>query len=211
MQISKLVPIGVLVASIVGGIIFFYLSSNLSKENKKVHIEQMISELVNFIVFIWVGKIVLNISLFVQDPLAIFAYPSDSRSFYIAVLCSSVSLFLKAKKGKINVVSLSKSFLPVFLVGSFLYEFIYIVFLSKGGPNGYFILITIVLLLFLLLNGRLSTKLLFVMILAGWCFGILFLTFIQPFVTVFGYIMAPWFVGLFFIVNFFIIFRKRDF
>lgn len=210
MQISKLVPIGVFVVSIVGGIIFFYLSSNLSKNNKKAHIEQMITELINFVIFIWFGKIVINLPLFVQDPLAIFAYPSDSRAFYIAVLCSSISLFLKSKKGKINVVTLLKSFLFVLLVGSFLYEFIHIVWIRKGGAIGYFILITILLILFFLLREHLSTKFLFLTILVGWCFGVFFLTFIQPFVTVFGYIMAPWFVGLFFIINFFIIFRKKD-
>lgn len=209
-QLSKLLPIALFIASMAGGIFIFYLTSHLSKETKKLHIEQMISELITFVIFIWLGKIIINITLFVQDPLAVLAYPSDSKAVYIAVLLSGISLYIKSKKGKIQAISLFESFLPVFLVSSFLYEFIQIVWLSKGGAIGYFILITILLALYYLIRERLGTYALFMIILSGWSFGIVLLTLIQPFVTVFGYMMAPWFIWVFFTVHIFIIFRKRD-
>ncbi len=193
-----------------GGIFIFYSTSHLSKETKKIHIEQMISELINFVIFIWLGKMITNITLFVKDPLAVIAYPSDSKALYIAVLLSGITLFIKSKKGKIHAIALFESFLPVFLTGSFLYEFIQIVWLNKGGTIGYFILITILLVLYFSIRDRLGTNVLFIIFLSGWSFGVVLLALIQPFVTVFGYMMAPWFIWLFFTVQIFIIFRKRD-
>lgn len=208
--ISKLIPIGVFALSFIGGLLFFYITSNGSKSNKKIQIDQIISELINVILFIWLGKILTNFTLFVQDPLAVLAYPSDSKAFYLAILFSGISLFIKDKKGKVNSVSLMKSFIPVFLVSSFLYEFIQVVWFHNSGTIGYFILITLLIILYYLVHERLNTKILFSVILVGWSFGVIVLTVLQPFVTVFGFIIAPWFVGVFFIVNFILILRKRD-
>ncbi|WP_156856910.1 hypothetical protein [Oceanobacillus sp. AG] len=208
--ISKLIPIGVFALSFAGGILFFYITSDLSKNNKKIHIEQMVSELINVVIFIWIGKILTNLKLFIQDPLAVLAYPSDSKAFYLAILISGIILFIKVKRGKINAAPFIKSFIPVILVASFLYEFIYLVWLQTGGTIGYFILISLLLILYYIVHDQLPDKLLFIMLLVVWSVGVFILYSIQPFVTVFGYIIAPWFVWLFFTINIIIILRKRD-
>lgn len=208
--ISKLIPIGVFALSFAGGILFFYIMSDLSKNNKKIHIEQMVSELINVVIFIWIGKILTNLKLFIQDPLAVLAYPSDSQAFYLAILISGIILFINVKRGKINAVPFMKSFIPVILVASFSYEFIYLVWLQTGGTIGYFILITLLLILYYIVHDQLPDKLLFIMLLVVWSVGVFILYSIQPFVTVFGYIIAPWFVWLFFTINIVIILRKRD-
>ncbi|MEJ8766357.1 hypothetical protein WKU33_10915 [Oceanobacillus sp. HCA-5259] len=184
--------------------------SDLSKNNKKIHIEQMVSELINVVIFIWIGKILTNLKLFIQDPLAVLAYPSDSQAFYLAILISGIILFINVKRGKINAVPFMKSFIPVILVASFSYEFIYLVWLQTGGTIGYFILITLLLILYYIVHDQLPDKLLFIMLLVVWSVGVFILYSIQPFVTVFGYIIAPWFVWLFFTINIVIILRKRD-
>lgn len=208
--ISKLIPIGVFALSFAGGILFFYIMSDLSKNNKKIHIEQMVSELINVVIFIWIGKILTNLKVFIQDPLAVLAYPSDSQAFYLAILISGIILFIKVKRGKINAVPFMKSFIPVILLASFLYEFIYLVWLQTGGTIGYFILISLLLILYYIVHDQLPDKLLFIMLLVVWSVGVFILDSIQPFVTVFGYIIAPWFVWLFFTINIVIILRKRD-
>ncbi|GGN62497.1 hypothetical protein [Oceanobacillus indicireducens] len=208
--ISKLIPIGVFALSFAGGILFFYITSDLSKNNKKIHIEQMVSELINVVIFIWIGKILTNLKLFIQDPLAVLAYPSDSQAFYLAILISGIILFINVKRGKINAVPFMKAFIPVILVASFLYEFIYLVWLQTGGTIGYFILISLLLILYYIVHDQLPDKLLFIMLLVVWSVGVFILYSIQPFVTVFGYIIAPWFVWLFFTINIVIILRKRD-
>lgn len=197
----KLKAIGIIAISFVVGFIFFYMTSPLQKELKKAQLEEMFSQLVNFIIFIWVGKIILNFSIFINDPLAILAYPSNSGAFYIAILLSTILLIYKSWRNKFDVVQLVTSFLPVFLVTSFLYEFILMMLDHNTFSFGYLTLSTILLVLFLLINERLTSRNLILVILTGWSFGVLILSYTQPFVTVFGYIMAPWFIVLFLITN----------
>ena len=110
----KLMSIGIIIISFVVGLIFFYMISYLSKEQRKAQIEEIVSQLINFIIFIWIGKIILNFSIFIKDPLAILAYPSNAEAFYLAVLFSAILLFYKAYKKKFDVLQLATSFLSVF-------------------------------------------------------------------------------------------------
>lgn len=64
----KLMSIGIIIISFVVGLIFFYMISYLSKEQRKAQIEEIVSQLINFIIFIWIGKIILNFSIFIKDP-----------------------------------------------------------------------------------------------------------------------------------------------
>lgn len=209
--IFKLMSIGVIVISIVIGLVFFYFTSELERDQKKIQLEEMVSQLINFVIFIWVGKIMMNFSIFIKDPLAILAYPSNSEAFYVAVSLSTILLFYKAKKKKFNVLQLVSSFLPVILVASFLYEFIQLVWNNNTYSIGNLALFTILLVFFLLAGDRMTSRKLMTMLLIGWSVGILLLAYIQPFATVFGYIMAPWFISLFLIINLlFITFVKRD-
>lgn len=211
--VSKLMSFGMIALSMVVGFISFYIMSDLSKDQKNRHVEEMMSQLINFIIFIWLGKVVLNFSVFIKDPLAILAYPSNSEAFYLAVLFSALLLVYKSKRQRLDVQAFIESFLPVFLVASFVYEFIQLVWNHNTYAFGYLVLLTVLLVLFFLIRERLATNMLIMMILTVWSAGMLLLTFMQPFVTVFGFIMAPWFIGLFFIISFLIIImkhRKRD-
>src|SRR5690625_2033417 len=119
---DKLMFIGIIIISILAGLVFYLMTSNLSKEHKKAQLEEMFSQLVNFIIFIWIGKIILNFSIFIDDPLAILAYPSNSEAFYLAVLFSAILLFYKSWQKKFDVLQFITSFLPVFLMASFMYD-----------------------------------------------------------------------------------------
>src|SRR5690625_1523819 len=207
----KLMSIGIIIISFVVGLIFFYMISYLSKEQRKAQIEEIVSQLINFIIFIWIGKIILNFSIFIKDPLAILAYPSNAEAFYLAVLFSAILLFYKAYKKKFDVLQLATSFLSVFLMAYYLYEFIQIIVKHNTYSFENLTLSTVLLVLFLIINGRLTDRNLIMTMLISWSAGMLILAYTQPFVTVFGYMIAPWFVGLFLRVNlFFIIFGKRD-
>lgn len=207
--VSKLISIAIIVVSLIVGFISYYIFSDLTKKQKKKHIEEMISQLINFIIFIWLAKIILNFSLLIKDPLAILAYPSNSEAFYLAVLFSALMLIYKSKRKQVNVLAFLEAFLPVFLVASFIYEFIQLVWNNNTYAFGYIILLTVLLTSFLFISGRISTSTLIIMMLIGWTAGMLLLAFIQPFATVFGYIMAPWFVGVFFIISLSLILFKR--
>ncbi|WP_106497987.1 hypothetical protein [Lentibacillus sp. Marseille-P4043] len=207
---SKLMSIAIIVLSVIVGLVFYYVLSDETKVRKMKQLEEFASQLINFVIFIWIGKIILHFSVFIKDPLAILAYPSGSQGFYLAVLFSGFVLAYKSKRGRINMLAFIASFLPVFLAASFTYEFIQLIWNNNTYSFGYIVLLTILMVSYLLIRGHVTTRTLICLILIGWTTGILVLSFIQPFVTVFGYIMAPWFVGVFFIVSLFLLIRKRD-
>ncbi|WP_042150093.1 hypothetical protein [Paucisalibacillus sp. EB02] len=198
---SKLTTIGIIAFSIAIGFLSFYLFSNndLTKDQKKKHIEEIMSHLINFIIFIWVGKIVLNLTIFISDPLSILAYPSNSKAFYFATVLTAILLLYKSKRKNMMVLPLLESFVHVFLIGSFVYEFIQFVIEDNRFAFGNLILIALLIGLYFFLRERMKVRMLLMVMVTAWSIGMILLGIIQPFVTVFGYIMAPWFVGVFFI------------
>ena len=112
-----------------------------------------------------------------------------------------------------NVLPLLESFTHIFLIGSFVYEFMQFVVEDNSYAFGYLILSSILIGIFFFLQDRLPVEMLLIFIVTIWSIGIIILGLVQPFVTVFGYIMAPWFVALFFglsVLGLVIKLRKRD-
>lgn len=207
--VSALTAIVILVISLIAGFLAFYLISDLSKTEKKKQLEELTSQFMNFVIFIWVGKILMNFSVFIRDPLAILAYPSNSTAFYLAVFFSAVTIAIKSKRQKIDVLSLVKSFIYVFLIGSFVYEFIQFIWNNNTYSINYMILLALLIIVFLFIHDRVTTHLVFIIILIGWTSGALALAYVMPFTTVFGYTMAPWFLGLFFVTCLTLIILKQ--
>lgn len=209
--IWKLASIGVIVAGLIAGCVFYYIISPLKKEVKKKQLEEVVSLLINFVIFIWIGKIVINFPVFVSDPLAILAYPSNSKAFYIAVLFLIVNIFYKIKKKNFNYYQWFVAFVPIFLFSIFIYEFIQGAFLDNnlGFVNlGFY---AILLILFIFLHGKHKQETLGLLFMMVWSLGQLLLAFILPFVSLFGYLMAPWFLLLMFLLFLvqFIYYQKR--
>ncbi|WNF38321.1 hypothetical protein RJD24_07820 [Bacillaceae bacterium IKA-2] len=198
--ISALASIAIIVVSLLAGFLAFYLISDLSKMEKKKQIGELTSQLMNFVIFIWLGKILLNFSIFVRDPLAILAYPSNSSAFYLALFFSAVTIAIKSKREQLDVLSLGKSFIYVFLIGSFVYEFIQIVWNNDTYSVSSMILLAVLIIFFLFMRERVTTDLLLIIMVIGWTAGTLALAYIMPFTMVFGFTMAPWFLVLFLIV-----------
>ena len=198
---SKLTAIGIIALSFAVGFLSFYLLSDLTREQKKLQVEEIISQLFNFVIFIWIGKILINLSTFISDPLSILAYPSDSKSFYFAIVSIALMLLYKSKQKNMQVIPLLDSFVHLFLISSFVYEFIQFVVVDNFYALGYLILLSILIAIFFLLRERFTTLKMLTVIVIVWSIGMLILGFVQPFVTVFGYIMAPWFVVLFFVMS----------
>ncbi|WP_010095622.1 hypothetical protein [Ornithinibacillus scapharcae] len=97
---SKLTAISIIALSFAIGFISFYLLSDLSIKQKRKHIEELISQLINFVIFIWLGKILLHLFIFISDPLSILAYPSDSKAFYFAIVSITLLLLYKSNRKK---------------------------------------------------------------------------------------------------------------
>lgn len=195
---SKASTIGVIIISIGLAFAMFYFFSDLRKDEKKKYIDELISQLVNFILFIWAGKILLNISLFFRDPLAVLAYPSDSNAFYLAVLFTAIVIIYKKLRKNLNFIVFAENFTYVFLLAVFIYEFIQFILNEDQFSLGYLILFLTLLLLFYFMQGRVRMRTLLLTILIGLTVGLLVLGVTYPYVALFGYLIERWFILLFF-------------
>ncbi|WP_139343300.1 hypothetical protein [Virgibacillus siamensis] len=207
---GKLMSVGIIVLSIAIGIISLIIFGRLSKKHRKNYLEEITSHFINLIIFIWAGKIILNFRVFMVDPLSILAYPSDSKSFYLAVFFSTVLFFYKSSKWQLDTLLFLESFLLVLLTASFVYEFIQYIWNDNQLAFGYLMLLAVLLFIFIFTLNRFSSSTLILVILTVWFIGVSLLLFIQPFVTVFSYMIAPWFLGLIFITGYlYILYCKR--
>lgn len=195
-----LYSITTLVIALLSGLLFFYVISTLPRDDKKRQVEEMVSLIINFILFIWLGKILIHFSVFIQDPMAILAYPSDSTAFYLATLFFSIHLIYKVKRHSFLVKPLLQSFIPVFLMTTFVYEFIQ--FILHDQPYGWAQLTLLVLLLifYVAFSDRWPNKMFYIISLS-WIIGQISLTFFLPFVALFQYLLAPWYLIVLLVVD----------
>ena len=133
--------------------------------------------------------------------MSVLAYPSDSKAFYFAIVSIAVLLLYKAKRKNLHVLPLFESFAHFLLVSSFVYEFIQFMIKDNRYAFGQLLLLAVLIGVFFFLRERIKVTILLMAIVAVWSAGMIILGFMQPFVTVFGYLMAPWFIVLFFVVS----------
>src|SRR5690625_5226492 len=134
--------------------IVFYFISNDPKEEKKKRIEDVVSLSINFVIYMWIGKIILKLNIFFKDPLAVLAYPSTSHAIYIATLFIIINLLYRKYRHKERISSIVYAFIPIFLSASFLYEFLQIVVQQQPYNKIYLFLVTVLTLGYVLLYGK---------------------------------------------------------
>ncbi|MBT2571759.1 hypothetical protein [Planococcus sp. ISL-110] len=205
MSIIAIIPMLLKVFSIVLGVAIFYLVSDLVKDQKKIRVEEAFSQIINFVLFIWLSKILLNLPLLLKDPLAVLAYPSDSRAFYLAIFFSAAFLFYGMRSGKIKGWELIQTLLHILLPASFFYEFIQLAWYDDTYALGNLILYAVLLALFLVLGDRMSPYTVVRVLLSVWAAGMLLILSIQSYSSIFSYGMKPWFIILLFMAGHFLL------
>lgn len=205
-----LTMIAILLISFITGFIFFYGMSPLAKNDKKKQLDELASLIINFIIYIWLSKVLLNISLLVKDPLAVLAYPSNAQAFYLATLFLIMNLVYKKVQQGFKVTPIYTTFVPVFLVASFVYEFIQIVWVQNAYSWIYLVLLMILVVVYALFHDQVNLLVLSSGLMLTWVVGKLALTFMLPFTAVFGYLMAPWYLILLGVLQIgFIIYQRK--
>lgn len=199
--IAKLIPVATILFSIIAGILFYYWISQLSKEEKREQVGKVTDFLISFGFFMWLGKFIINFSVFIKDPLAVLTYPGDSTAFYVAITGSIVRVAFKQKK--MQVTTFLNTVLPIILTASFMFEFIQ--FLQNNNLysfiNMIFYQILLIIFIFYYLNDRISTYTLYFILLISWFIGTLLLSFSQQYVLFFGYFLSLQFILVFFLFN----------
>lgn len=208
-----LTKIAIIIISFIIGFIFFYNMSPLSKTDKKKRLDELTSLIINFVIFIWLGKIILNINLLVKDPFAVLAYPSNAKAFYLATLLILINIVYKIVRHKFTIEPIITTFVPVFLVASFIYEFIQVVWVKNAYSWAYLVLLMILVVIYALLHDRITPLKLSYNLMLAWTLGTLILALTLPFTTVFSYTMSPWYLITLGIIQFILIIyndRRRN-
>ncbi|MFD1929600.1 hypothetical protein ACFSFY_16275 [Sporosarcina siberiensis] len=206
-MVSAQASIAIIIISWGVGFLSFYLLSDLSK--KKIYMEEIVSQLINFVIFMWIGKVLLNFSVFIKEPLTILAYPSNSYAFYLAVLFSVLTIGMKSKRKKVDLVPFLNSFIHVFLLSSFVYEFIQIVWSNNTYSIRYMGLLAVLIVAIVVIRERITIYKVNILMLIGWTLGTIGLAFIMPFIMVFGYTISPLFLGLILVYSLAVIILQR--
>lgn len=202
MVASRVVTIGIIAISVAVGFIVFYILSEAPKEEKKKQIDELMSLLLYFIVFIWIGKILLNFPLFIEDPLAILAYPSEANAFYLAVLFTGIIVRYKTVRNKLQLIPFANRVMFIFFATGTVYEFIQFAWNNYPYAFGNFVLFSTLFIIVFILRGRWKKSYLLGVGWGGFVIGMYVLNIVHPYVTLFGYMMNPSFIALLFVVSF---------
>ncbi|GEM03622.1 hypothetical protein HMI01_06100 [Halolactibacillus miurensis] len=76
----------VTILGLLGGALFFYYTSPHDKALKKIHSNKILDGVLYTMIFTIVAKVILNLPLFIDDPVAVLAYPSGSSALYLALV-----------------------------------------------------------------------------------------------------------------------------
>ncbi|MCM3745294.1 hypothetical protein M3193_14285 [Sporosarcina luteola] len=185
---ERMMEVGLIIMSLAAGlgVVAFLL-------NGKGFVSRAVSLFVDFIVFLWIGKIVGNFSLLIRDPVAVLAYPAGSHAFYIAVGLTAVSLLYRRKRETYSA-GFKVFLLQILYLSAFFYEFLQYFYARHDS-------VVLNLLLYGMLAAnvilfRLSGRQAIRLSLLLWSIGAIVILQIVGLITMFGIVLSPWFVLL---------------
>lgn len=177
----------VILSFMMGSGLFYVLIKGTSKQKTKL-IEESLSFMVNVVIFMWLSKIVWNLSIFVTDPLAILAYPSDRKALYSGLLLAVGTVMYKEWTKKLGYHQpIYTTVIPIFIFSSFLFEFIEMIFSQSSYNMPYLILLGLTTLLFVVTNERIHALQQSVIMAVLWALGVILLKMFQPVIIAFGF------------------------
>lgn len=200
MQYSQvLISIGILVISFLAGLAFNYTIATKSKPEKKAEMNTLISFVINFVLFIWLGKVLINLPLLFSDPFVVLARPSDSKAFYVAVGLIMINVIYHKLKHKLDVMELLHNFLVFFIAASFMNEFIKIIVLGNSNTWEYLTFLLVMIIVIVLIYDQITRNHFIYLISAIWLIGQFVLGFISSYIIVFTYLISNVFLIVCFI------------
>lgn len=193
---------GIIVISFAIGFFTVYGLSERTKKERKEQIDQVMTILINFVLYIWLSKLLFNIQVVLQDPIAALAFPSDSRSFYLAHVFVAIHQLVRRQL-------LPPMLFPIVFVSSFVYEFIQVVLLDNFSSFYYFIVLGVMLIGALLLKNKIEISNLVKMIVLVWVCALFLLSIVSSSFVVFGYTIQPEYPAILLIITIVWIFRNK--
>ena len=151
---TVMVSAGMIAGSFTAGTGIYYLHNTQSKQIKKQQIDQLLSLIISFIIYLWIAKIALQLPLLMKSPMAVLAYPSNSFHFYFATgLCLLHTAYIFRKK--LNEARLFfQSFSFIMLSTLLVHEFLLIITDVHHQLSLYFICLTALVFCYVLLYQK---------------------------------------------------------
>jgi len=210
LSITVVKTIGILTISLLMGFLFFYITTNEPKDVKKKQLENLLSFIINFIIFIWIGKIIVRIDIFVDDPLAILAYPSNVAAFYVATVLLAMNVSYTLFRRKQKAKELFNTFVPVLIATTFIFEFFQFVYMKYERAWILVLFLAILLLVLVLMQGKVAQHHANLLVFIAWITGQIILSTLIKYPVIFGYqVHSLFFISLFILVFIYFIYTKK--
>src|SRR5699024_5448155 len=150
----------------------------------------------NVVIFIWIGKIIVNLQVFMRDPFAILAYPSDRRALYIALIFGTIHILYRSIWKKQAFRSTWETIVPVLIGTLFMYELLQFFVENHTYYFSYIIMYTILLVLYVVTQ---ENPYQIPIVLYSWLMMLLISWWSLDSVRLFQYMISPLFIGVVFI------------
>jgi len=121
---------------IIGVIVLLWLSPFSKKQQKNV-LNEINSLGILFIVFLMVSKSLLNLEVFINDPRAVLAYPSNSNAFHLALVGVGIWIIWKLvyQKQVHHMRDTGVAWMYVFFSALFIYDFLELIWDTSSQPD----------------------------------------------------------------------------
>jgi len=186
---AQMTTIGILVSSLGAGAWLVALLSD-----KKGQLSHAISIIADFLIFLWASKLALNVHHLIREPVAVLSRPADSAAFYTASLLTGIILVFRIWRDRSDP-GILLFLLRLWFLSSFLFEFTE--FVIGSHPANLINLFLYGGLSLFSVRKSLPPDRLMVMSLLLWAAGGLSTLLIQPVLTMFGFLISPWFFLMF--------------
>ncbi|WP_035513006.1 hypothetical protein [Halalkalibacillus halophilus] len=205
---TTILSVATLIVSFFISTLLFIGLSPLKMNVNKEYVEEVITFIINTTLLIWTGKVLFNLSLFLNDPIAVLAYPSGSRDLYFGVFIASLILLYYSKRKDLQLHIFVYTLVGITLFASLSYTFIDLIWHENSFTFPYLIVLVLSAVGYTISTNLLSLNQVSALTITFWGVGQLYLVFTLPFITLFSYMVSPWFVGFILIIGIFIILKQ---
>lgn len=114
------------VLSLIVGVIVLLWLSPFSKKQQKIVLNEISSLGILFMMFLMISKSLLNFDVFINDPRAVLAYPSNSNTFHLALVGVGIWILWKLvyRKQVHHLRDTGIAWMYVFFSALFMYDFL---------------------------------------------------------------------------------------
>lgn len=190
---SVMLSIGILFASFLGGILFYYVVDHNDKQHKKYELDQFLNVLIQFILYLWLMKIIAQFSMVFQDPMSVLAHPANSMHFLFASIILLVHLWFKYRNNTSATINLFQTGSFIIIASLFIYEILQLLTQPGADFNVMIVVLAALIVTNVLLYGKHNE-----LILSGSLIGVFLIVacgfaFFKGYYMFFGFMLSPYY------------------